>query len=153
MVPRREAGSSGHATITRIRIEIIFQRYPGTDAASAIRGLDYRLVAGDGTGSFGTTGADGKVTLSLGAGEEARLEIMGTTYRIRTWPTLEAVTTRQGYQRRLKMLGYYTDTVDGLAGPNTEYALLHYQADNAPLVVDGLAGSQTTTSIQNKVGE
>jgi hypothetical protein len=153
VVPRRAAGSPGLATITRTRVEIIFQRYPGTDANSAIRGLDYHLTPPEGPGSFSTTSADGKVAVSLAPGETAQLEIMGTTYEIRLWPTLEPVTQRQGYQRRLKILGYYTDNVDGTAGPNTEYALLHYQADNAPLKIDGLAGNQTQTSIRNKVGE
>jgi len=151
-VPRRARGAAGHAAIRRRRIEIIFQRYPGTAAASAIQGLNYEVTIGRHT-RRDTTGADGKVTIRVPAGGTARLNIMGTQYRLTARSGLESSNSTRGIQRRLNMLGYNAGGVDGTMGSKTEHAVLNYQADNSPLKIDGLSGPRTCQNLRNKVGE
>ena len=152
-VPRREAGSSGHATIRRRPIDLIFQRYPGTEAAAAIRGLDYEVAVAGSPPTRGTTAADGKITIRLGAGETANVNIMGTVYQVTARSTLEPSNQLRGVQRRLNMLGFNAGPVDGSMAAPSEYAVLNFQADNAPLIVDGLPGSRTQRAIRDLVGE
>jgi len=152
-VPRRGAGSAGHATIRRRAIDLIFQRYPGKEAAAAIQGLDYEVTVSGSPPSRGRTAADGKVTVRLGAGETANVNIMGTVYQITAQSTLEPSNQLRGVQRRLNMLGYNGGPVNGTMAPSTEYAILNFQADNAPLIVDGIPGPQTHRAVRDKVGE
>ncbi len=152
-VPRRESGASGHATIRRRPIELIFQRYPGTDAAAAIQGLNYEITIAGSPPTTGTTGADGKVIIRLGAGETANLNIMGSNYEIRARSFLEPIDQLRGIQRRLNMLGYNAGPVDGIMGPRTERAVLNFQADNDPLIIDGLPGPRTRQALRDRVGE
>ena len=51
-------------------------------------------------------------------------------------------------QRRLKELGYYTGSVDGDFGENTEKAVKAFQQNNG-LTVDGKAGTQTMTKMNS----
>jgi len=152
-VPRRARGAGGHAALRPVNVEIIFQRYPGTEAASAINGLDYEVRVGEGAARANTTGADGKVIVQLRAGQRARLNVMGTEYQLGLRRALEPVNQIRGVQRRLNMLGYNAGVVDGTIGPKTEYAVLNFQADNAPLKADGLPGRNTQRRLEQKVGE
>jgi len=151
-VPRRARGARGFALLRRRTIEIIFQRYPGTDAAGAISGLDYEVTVGRGPSRHGRTGNDGKITIRIPLSASARLNVMGTEYILRARSRLEHFNHLRGVQRRLNMLGYNAGTVDGDMGPKTEYAVLNFQADNAPLKVDGLPGSRTQRDLRDKVG-
>ena len=150
-VPRR-SGAKGGAALRFRRIELIFQRFPGTDAASGIAGLDYSVAVG-GVRTNGRTAADGKVAIDLLAGATAVITILGTEYHVTRLGSLEAPGAKEGIQRRLQMLGYYNGAVDGDLKTQTEYAVLNFQADNAPLLVDGLAGPLTQNSLKGKVGE
>jgi len=150
--PRRRRGAAGHAALRPVNIEIIFQRYPGTEAASAVQGLNYSVQVGTGAVRNNSTGADGKVTVQLRSGQTARLTVMGTEYRLRLRRTLEPVNQMRGIQRRLNMLGYHAGDEDGNLGPITEHAVLNFQADNNPLKADGLAGPQTRQRLRNRVG-
>jgi hypothetical protein len=151
-VPRRAKGAKGHAVIKRTKIEIIFQRYPGNAAASAIRGLDYEVTIGTRT-RRDKTGADGKVTIRVPAGGKARLKVMGTEYVLSARRKMEPGNILKRAQRRLNMLGYNAGALDGIMGPKTEYAVLNYQADNSPLKVDGLPGPKTRKNLKKKVGK
>jgi hypothetical protein len=151
-VPRQPQGGRGHAAIRLHTIELVFQRYPGTDATSAVQGLDYEVRVGR-LARPGTTGADGKVTVRVPAGTRATVTAMGTMYELSAAMHLPAHDTIEGAQRRLNMLGYNAGFPDGSIGPKTEIAVLNYQADNAPLRVEGLLGAQTSTGIRDKVGE
>ena len=51
-------------------------------------------------------------------------------------------------QRRLKELGYYTGSVDGDFGENTEKAVKAFQQNNG-LTVDGKAGTKTMTKLNS----
>jgi len=152
-VPKQSPGATTHAVIHRHKVEMQFQRYPGTDASAAIEGLDYEVKIGSASPRTGTLGADGKITLRLTAGQTAKVTILGTTYNVKHNAALENKSSLKGVQRRLNMLGYNAGIVDGIMGPKTEYAALNYQADNNGLRVDGLPGNNTQTSLVAKVGE
>ena len=49
-------------------------------------------------------------------------------------------------QKRLKYLGYYTGSVDGIYGVNTKNSVIAYQKDMG-LTPDGIAGSKTLASL------
>jgi len=151
-VPRQVQGGRGHAAIRLYTIEMIFQRYPGTDAPSAIQGLNYEVRVGR-LARQGTTGGDGKVTVRVPAGTVAILTVMGTSYELSAALNLPRHDTIEGVQRRLNMLGYNAGLADGVIGAKTEVAVLNYQADNAPLRVEGVPGAQTRNSLRGKVGE
>jgi peptidoglycan hydrolase-like protein with peptidoglycan-binding domain len=134
-------------------VDLIFQRYPGTEAASAIQGLEYEYTVAGSNPIRGTTGADGKVKVRIPPGETAELKIMDSTYLVSTLDNIDPFDEIKGVERRLQMLGYNVGNVDGLIGSKLEYAVLNFQADNAPLKVDGLPGASTQQAIRDKVGE
>lgn len=49
-------------------------------------------------------------------------------------------------QRKLSNRGYYSGSIDGIFGTQTQSAVRRYQADNG-LTVDGIAGQQTLASL------
>jgi hypothetical protein len=134
-------------------VDLIFQRYPGTEAASAIQGLEYEYTVAGSNPIKGTTGADGKARIRIPPGENAELKIMGTTYQVGVLSTIEPYNKIEGMQKRLNMLGYRFGLCSGKMGPGTEYPVLDFQADNAPLKVDGLPSANTQQAIRDKVGE
>jgi hypothetical protein len=150
-VPRR-AGARGGAALNLRRIEVIFQKFPGAVAAAAVSGLAWELRVGR-TETSGTTGADGKVTIRMPVGGTAHLTVMGTEYRIEVRDSLPAVDTLVGLQRRLQMLGYFYQRPDGHLRESTEYAILNFQADNAPLAIDAIPNNATRQKLVQKVGE
>lgn len=150
-VPRR-VGARGAAALNLRRVEVIFQRFPGAVAAAAVSGLAWELRVGS-TVSSGTTGADGKVAIRMTAGTTAYLKVMGTEYQIQVRDALPSCDTMIGLQRRLQMLGYFSEPVDGHLKKPTEYAILNFQADNAPLAVDAIPGPQTRQKLVQQVGE
>lgn len=115
------------------RVEVVFQRFPGTAGAAADRAVanvDFKVTIGKHT-SNGKTDADGKVIIFMPSNGKAILEIFGTRYAVKPVKTLEAKTSNHGIQRRLQCLGYELGTVDGVVGGRTGRAILAFQADNA----------------------
>ncbi|MDD4334664.1 MAG: peptidoglycan-binding protein [Desulfotomaculaceae bacterium] len=51
-------------------------------------------------------------------------------------------------QKKLKSLGYYLDSLDGIFGSGTLVAVIDFQATNG-LTADGVAGPQTLQTLQN----
>lgn len=51
-------------------------------------------------------------------------------------------------QKKLKSLGYYQDSLDGIFGSGTLLAVIDFQATNG-LTADGVAGPQTLQTLQN----
>lgn len=189
----RSSGSTGHNTINRRRIKIFFQRFPGTNAASGIAGLDFTVTVNGGPPVAGVTPADGKVEILLAAGDTATLSILGSQYSVSLLVGgLHPVTELRGVQQRLNMLGYNAGPLDTtvpprptttnatvdvrnhrpavLAGPNatpadrqintlveqqttleTDLAILNFQADNKPLLNDGIPGPATQPKLRQVV--
>jgi hypothetical protein len=146
---------SGKAHILRTgrKVKVFLQRYPGKDAKAGIGGLDYELSIGVGKAVKGTTAADGKVEFTLRVAELATLKVMDTTYKFRLVSKLEPPADVNGMQRRLNSLGYNLGAVDGIIGKKTERSILNFQADHAPLRVDGLYGPKTLQKLKDIVGE
>lgn len=132
---------------------IYFQRYPGIDSSSGIANVPYTLRVDGSVIQTGTTGTDGKAILNFAEDKTAMLEIFGSQYEIRIKERIESIRNCDGIQQRLNMLGYNAGKVDGVMGRNTDRAVLCFQADNAPLKIDGIPGNNTQTKLMNKVGE
>lgn len=64
--------------------------------------------------------------------------------------TAQALISTTWVQYDLRGLDYYSDTVDGVYGPNTRAAVTAFQRDNC-LTVDGQYGSQTEAALLAKV--
>lgn len=150
---RGATGTTHGNTVTYKTVILYFQRYPGTDAASGIADEPYVFKIGGKEVAKGNLGAQGNVSLRLPAGSTGTLEIFGSQYEIKLRATIEASNTAQGAQRRLKMLGYELGAVDGIVGVKSDRATLNLQADNNPLVVDGIAGTNTQNQLKKLVGE
>lgn len=159
----------GLATINRRKIQIFFQRFPGTTASSGIQGLDFTVTIDGGPPRAGRTPADGKVEIRLGAAETATLQILGSEYTVNLLAGgLHPVAELRGVQQRLNMLGYAAGALESGAPPvqagtsfnqttATEHAIIDLQSDNNPLVIDAIAGPQTQQRlrqvVQNAGGE
>lgn len=115
------------------RVEVVFQRFPGTAGSAADRAVanaDFKVTIGKHT-SNGKTDADGKAVIFMPSNGKAVLEIFGTKYAVTPVKTLEAKSSEHGIQRRLQGLGYELGTVDGAIGRRTGVAILQFEADNA----------------------
>jgi hypothetical protein len=157
---------AGRATIDRRKIQIFFQRFPGTNARSGIQGLDFTVTVDGGPPRIGSTPADGKVEIRLAAGETATLEILGSQYQVTLLTGgLHPIAELRGVQQRLNMLGYNAGALEAPAvgvaavlantGQNqtasTEHAIIDFQSDNNPLLIDSVAGGRTQPRIQQVV--
>jgi hypothetical protein len=138
-VARTIRGLTHRNTLVLRRVKVYFQLHPGTHGEPATRGIAgvaYVLRVGDRLVARGKTGEDGGIEMLLPAGQPAELEVFGTRYAIVMRGSLEDVATVEGQQRRLSILGYYADWVDGQVGRNTGVALLNFQADQGLKIRD-----------------
>jgi hypothetical protein len=164
--PVSRATGAGLNTVNRRRIQIFFQRFAGTNAASGIAGLDFTVTIGTAPPIVGVTPADGKVEILLAAGETAVLNILGSQYDVSLLVGgLHAIAELRGVQQRLNMLGYNAGplqadnttavtpapTVENQSTLETELAITNYQSDNNPLFIDAICGNRTQTNLRNKV--
>ncbi|MEO6002391.1 MAG: peptidoglycan-binding domain-containing protein [Opitutus sp.] len=151
------------STVNRRKVQIFFQRFPGSVASSGIQGLEFTLTVGGAPPITGTTPASGKIELRLGAGETATLDILGSQYVIDLLTGgLFPLAQLRGVQQRLNLLGYHAGTIEtpvGNAAPvlartslnqnqSTELAIVNFQSDNNPLFIDGVAGPNTQSRLQ-----
>ncbi len=161
-VARQFLGSNTHSTINPTKIvKVYFQCWPGSDAAS---GVENSAAAGAKTVKYTFTvdgtkvkddeeiGAAGLVALPLPTGKSGTLEILGTKYNV-TQHTMEVLTSKEGRQRRLNMLGYELDDVDGIFGPKTDRSIMNFQADDGTLIPDGAAGPLTRAELKTDVDD
>jgi hypothetical protein len=149
------AGAADAHKAALVRLELVFQSYPGTagaDAERAVAKAPFELTV-KGVVTKGETSAQGVVVAYLPAGATGRLKIFDTEYELRPLGKIEALATRSGTQRRLQLLGYELGEVDGVLGGKTGRAALQFQADNAPLDTDGVIGAQTRAQLKVQVGE
>ena len=175
--PVSRATGTGLNTVNRRRIQIFFQRFAGTNAASGIAGLVFTITINGGPAITGVTPASGKVEMLLSASDTAQLNILGSQYTVSLLAGgLHPVAELRGVQQRLNMLGYNAGALQAdntavvtpappLVPPNTganppvenqstletELAIINFQSDNEPLFIDAVAGAKTQTSVRNKV--
>lgn len=175
--PVSRATTAGLNTVNRRRVEIFFQRFPGTNAASGIAGLDFTITVNGGPAIVGVTPADGKIEILLAAGDTAQLNILGSAYNVSLLVGgLHPVAELRGVQQRLNMLGYNAGAlqagttaastpapppvppqvaldpaIESQSTLGTELAIYNFQADNDPLFNDAIAELNTQTTLQNIV--
>ncbi len=157
-------GSSGStAHFNTAAVHIVFQTRPGTVANRRI------TTAGDATLTLHSGAVsqvqpvEGIYHFDMPVGETAILELFGTQYNVirvngtdpdptgeRTivvWDgALRPNTNLEGALQRLQILGYHHGAVTDAMNDLAEQAILQFQADHG-LVIDGVAGSNTRTKI------
>jgi len=158
---RIAASNRGPTTINRRKVQIFFQSFPGTNAASGIQGLKYVLTVGTSPAVIGTTPGDGHIDIHLSTGDIASLKILGSEYLVSLLDGLPfKITELRGVQQRLNMLGYHAgdlqaDDLEAKTGFNqnqrTERAIINFQADHDPLFIDGIAGAKTQPKLHEVV--
>jgi hypothetical protein len=159
----KTSSGSAHNTVNRRRIKIFFQRFPGTNARSGIAGLDFTVRVAAAPPVTGTTPADGKVEILLAPGETATLEILGSQYDVSLMAgALHPIAELRGVQQRLNMLGYAAGVLESGTPPvqaatslnqnkATEHAIIDYQSDHGPLLIDAIAGPRTQQNLRQFV--
>jgi hypothetical protein len=163
-VPRSLADLLTGATVAVETVEIFIAMSPGAPRGAADRGVDGAdwslFLAGLVLADSGTTGPDGKITVSLLPAMPYTLNVLGTNYAItlRADP-LEALTDFTGQQRRLCALGYHLgdsgpdgNGVDGTMTLATNRAILEFQSDQG-LKADGNVGPLTRGRLKVEVDD
>lgn len=161
----REA--TAHNVLNQRTVEIFFQRFPGTSSAAGIKDLDFRVLASDGSlAQQGKTTSNGRIRIRLGAGETAKLEVLGSVYDVSLLgAALHPIDELRGVQQRLNMLGYNAGALQTPVAPaaaikadtsfnqsqSTELAIVDFQSDNNPLFIDAIAGPKTQARLKQVV--
>ena len=156
----KSASGTGHGnTVTMTAVKIMFQVFPGikgTDAQRGIAGVPYTLSLDGGKTTIAAasfkTSVDGGVTFFVPSNTPAILKIFDTEYDISALNAIEPKTTNKGVQRRLSLLGYELDDVDGDLGKKTDRSLLNFQADS-DLNADGKINALTQNRLAGDFGE
>jgi hypothetical protein len=130
---RLTSGSPCEGAKKIVTFKVIFQVFPGVggkDEDRAIAGIPYTLRVTGLPDKKDKTEKDGSIKVVMPAGAAAILEILGTSYALSPKEGIESLNTIQGVQRRLDMLGYHIDSIDGVVFEDTDDAVLKLQADN-----------------------
>jgi hypothetical protein len=134
-------------------VELYVQKCSGEDAATGISGVDYIIRIDGQTPVTGTTGNDGKITItSWNPARRCIVEMFDTEYEIQNVPLLEPDSTLEGIKRRLQILNYYQGTINSRMDLETERSILNFQADNPNLRIDGVAGTNTKNRLTSTLG-
>jgi hypothetical protein len=160
----RESVNTLFNLINTRSVEIFFQMSPGRPSGDT-RGVDtleYNVFDSRGNQLQGPlqTGPDGRIQMLIRGGE-GRLQVLFNgnpvcTYTVRIRDTaIEAVNTRVGIQRRLRLLGYHVgdggaqnNGVTSNANPmntETDRSILEYQTDQG----QDFTGLETNANLQN----
>lgn len=146
-IARQAINSVLHNVLNTRVVEVYFHRSPGNDNGGdrAISGLDYQVRAQGFIIQHGTTGADGKIDMSV-RGASSTLEllyngIVVAQYEVSaTSAALDPVANIQGQKQRLRQLGYHIghggadgNGVDNANNMEYERSVLDYQADSGVL--------------------
>lgn len=145
-----KADKPGHVTATckrpLISVQVYFQKFPGvhgTDAERGIPDVDFKYTTAS-LSDKGKTATDGLVLMHIHQGEkQIKLEIFATTYQLTLVPTIPAFSVLKGVQWRLAMLGYEPGPPAGVGNKKTDFAMLQFEANNAPLDTIGLPNTST----------
>jgi len=141
-------------------VEIFFQRWPGVNSGNdrGVDGMEFQVSAEGRVIQRGRTGPDGRIEMQV-RGVASTLQILSagavvSEYSVSTHDAMEAVTTVEGQQRRLLILGYDVgpDGVDGQRGGVTERAMLDFQADTG-ITMQGRASTETRNRLTAEAGE
>lgn len=89
------------------------------------------------------------LVLAWGMVEKASQPEAVTVTQLVSWGTRGNLVRQT--QEKLRQLGYYPDTPDGIYGTKTYEAIRQFQADNG-LKVDGIAGSDTLSRLGISIG-
>ncbi|MCB9845607.1 MAG: peptidoglycan-binding protein [Phycisphaeraceae bacterium] len=159
------SGSSASNTLNVRTVKFFFQKSPDKPSGDVrgIDGLDFRVMASGALVQQGRTGADGKIDLRImPGGVELQLLFKGTpvaSYAVKARDAaIEAATSIDGQQRRLRMLGYHLgrtgadgDGVDNSMNVETDHAILQFQADQS-IDFTGVVDAGTQTALTTQAG-
>jgi N-acetylmuramoyl-L-alanine amidase len=157
--PKKESCQTGSTHAFRLHAQHTLLRIVVQDAArQPLRGAAYRLRIGE-TVLQGTTDGEGLIAQPISPGVvdgelAVRLgEEPGDGEYV--WAVkighLDPADEISGVQARLNNLGFDCGPVDGINGPNTEAAVRSFQRKHG-LTVDGIAGPQTQSKLQEVYG-
>jgi hypothetical protein len=143
-IARHAVNSSLHNVLNTRVVEVYFHRSPGKDSNGdrAIAKLDYQVRAQGFVIQRGTTGADGKIEVSVrGAYSTLLLLYNGVVvaeYEVNaSTAALDPVANIQGQKQRLRLLGYqighggaHRNGVDNVNNLQFERSVLDFQVDS-----------------------
>lgn len=167
LIARLLRGSAAHNTLSLpppVPIHLqMSPDFPQTDVRG-ISGVDFQVVIAGAVTQAGRTGADGRVDVRVPPGGTSTLQLMFNgavvaEYVISVDPgALSAVTTVQGQQERLRMLGYQIghsgpdgNGVDGTVNAPFERSVIDFQVDQGRLP-DGAVVGLTQTDLTTRAG-
>jgi hypothetical protein len=163
-ISRLVTGSTAFNTLNIPTVPVTFQTSPGVPSGNdrGIADLEFRVLSGANVIQTGKTPADGRIQVRVPGGRST-LEILDgatpvATYDVRVHTqALEADSTIEGIQRRLRLLGYQigrdgaeTDGVSPNINKRFDRAILDFQIDQK-LNIDGRVDATTTTKINDAV--
>jgi len=144
-----------------IQLKVRFQICGGEPNGLGISGAEYILLRNGVEIARGSTDGNGEVPIEYLPGEGHVLRLFNTDYPIHLHAGLQPLTSLEGLQKRLDVLGYMTgyllspienDTPDdGDDGPRTQQSVMNFQLDHN-LLLDGIVGNQTRNALQSAVG-
>lgn len=162
-VCRTSEGETVLNTLVMPTVRLRFQICPGTDGGLGIAGVAYQVLLNGAKLKDDTTDANGEATVEilviLQGG--AVLHIFDTDYNL-SFSILKALTTTEGQQKRLEVMGYFTGYQlveqlnsaidDGNDTPAFQQAIMNFQTDQV-LAMDGNIGPKTRDAMQKAAGE
>ena len=126
-------------------------------------GVPYQVLLNGTKLKDDTTDANGEVTIEILVIQQggAVLHIFDTDYNL-SFSLLQALSTAEGQQKRLEVMGYFTgyqlvalinnSIDDGVDTPRFQQAIMNFQTDQV-IAMDGVIGPQTRGKIQNAGGD
>lgn len=168
-ISRLVPGAPGFNTLNIRTVEIFLQKSPGKPSGDVrgINTLNFQVEKDGAVIQSGTTGSDGRIRMRIQGGVST-LQLLGGSavaeYEVSIRDdAIEAATTAEGQQRRLRMLGYQIghlgpegNGVDGTVAPGVamDRAILEFQTDQAArnLAIDSIVGNNTRNAMVAEAG-
>ena len=150
-------------TLVMPTVRLRFQICPGTEAGLGIANVPYDVILNGTKVKGDVTDANGEATVEILVIQQggAVLRIFDTDYNL-SFSLLRALSTTQGQQKRLEVLGYFTGYQlvallnnpidDGVDTPRFQQAIMNFQTDQV-LAMDGVVGPNTRAKMKTVVGE
>lgn len=162
-VTRTSEGLSVLNTLVMPTVRLRFQLCPGTDAGLGISGVPYQVLLNGTKLKDDTTDANGEATVEILIIQQggAALHIFDTDYNL-SFSLLRALSTTEGQQKRLDVMGYFTGYQlvalinnaidDGVDTPGFQQAIMNFQTDQV-IAMDGTIGPKTREKMKKAGGE